>query len=74
MDLQNERTVEVVDYKNMSSEELEQEYAEMQECIAIMCWDMRQQADEFDYMQVNALQSKCDKINQELVARGYWVI
>jgi hypothetical protein len=38
-----------------------------------MRWDMRQQADEFDYALLKSYEQKCEQINEELVARGYWV-
>lgn len=57
----------------MTNEELESKYVELTEVISLMRWDMKQQADEFDYMQVNSLQKECEKIENELVSRGYWV-
>ena len=60
--------------ENKTSQELEEEYRELSEFISIMRWDMRQQADEFDYSLLKSYEQKCQKINDELVSRGWWVI
>lgn len=60
--------------KNKTSQELEEEYRQLSEVMAVMRWDMRQQADEFDYALLKTYEKKCEEINEELVARGYWVV
>jgi hypothetical protein len=62
-----------VEMENMTNEELESKYVERTEAIKLMRWDMKQQADSFDYAQVNSLQKECEKIENELVSRGYWM-
>ena len=60
--------------QNKTSQELEEEHRELIEIISIMRWDMRQQADEFDYSLLKSYEQKCQKINDELVSRGWLVI
>lgn len=47
--------------ENMTNEELEAKYVELTEVIGLMRWDMKQQADGYDYMQVSYLLAVCQK-------------
>lgn len=58
--------------KNKTSQELEEEYRQLSEVMAVMRWDMQQEEDAVGGL-LELYEAKCGKINDELVARGYWV-
>ena len=62
-----------MDFTEFTNEELENEYAELTEVLSLMAWDMRQQADEFDYALRTEYQERCNQIEKELIKRGIFV-
>lgn len=60
-------------FAEYTSEELENRYNELSETIYLMNWDMRQQADGFDYAVKSSIQAEMDEIEKELIQRGVFV-
>lgn len=60
-------------FAEYTSEELENRYNELSETIYLMNWDMRQQADGFDYAVKSNIQAEMDEIEKELIQRGVFV-
>ena len=57
----------------MSDDEIKQEYNELNEVLCLISWDMKQQADDFDYNLKNNYQKRCDELEDELISRGIFV-
>lgn len=60
-------------FAEYTSEELENRYNELAETICLMNWDMKQQADQFDYSVKNDVQAEMDELEKELIQRGVFV-
>ncbi len=60
-------------FAEYTSEELEDRYNELAETVCLINWDMKQQADEFDYFIKNSVQSEMDELEKELIRRGVFV-